>query len=186
MARKHGIQESSGYTILVIDDQEEILTSVRLLLERDGHKVLTAANGKEGLATFQQEHVHLVIVDSFMPQMTGEDVVREIRKTTKDVQIVLQTGYAGEKPPLATLRALDIQGYHRKTDGPEHLLLWVEATLKAVCQLEQVRAAELLKAECLIKQEFLGNLSHEMRSRLHVILGYSDLLSARSANDNRS
>jgi signal transduction histidine kinase len=110
--------------------------------------------------------------------MTGEEVIREIRKTNKDVQILLQTGYAGEKPPLETLRALDIQGYHSKTDGPEHLLLWVEASLKAAAHLEQVCATERLKAELLIKQDFLSNISHEMRSRLHIILGYSDLLLA--------
>jgi len=176
MARIRSTAPSSGYTILVIDDQEEILTSVRLLLERDGHKVLTALSGEEGLCTFRQEKVHLVIVDYFMPQMTGEEVVREIRKTDKDIQILLQTGYAGEKPPLETLRALDIQGYHSKTDGPEHLLLWVESSLKAAAHLEQVRAAERLKAELLVKQDFLANISHEMRSRLHIILGYSDLL----------
>lgn len=176
MARIRGTVHSSGYTILLIDDQEEILASVQLLLERDGHKVLTALNGEKGLCTFRQEKVHLVIVDYFMPQMTGEDVVREIRKTDKDIQILLQTGYAGEKPPLKTLRALDIQGYHSKTDGPEHLLLWVESSLKAAAHLEQVRAAERLKAEMLVKQDFLANISHEMRSRLHIILGYSDLL----------
>ena len=176
MARIRGTVQSSGYTILLIDDQEEILTSVRLLLEREGHKVLTALSGEEGLHTFRQEKVHLVIVDYFMPQMTGEEVVREIRTTDKDIQILLQTGYAGEKPPLETLRALDIQGYHSKTDGPEHLLLWVESALKAAAHLEQVRAAERLKAELLVKQDFLANISHEMRSRLHIILGYSDLL----------
>ena len=178
MARRREIRESSGYTILVIDDQEEILTTVRLLLERDGHQVLTALSGEEGLHIFRQEKIHLVIVDYFMPRMTGEDVIREIRKTNKDVQILLQTGYAGEKPPLETLRALDIQGYHSKTDGPEHLLLWVEASLKAAAHIEEVCATERLKAELLVKQDFLANISHEMRSRLHIILGYSDLLLA--------
>lgn len=121
MARKHTTAQPSGHTILVIDDQEEILTSVRLLLEREGHQVLTALNGEEGLGLFRQHKVHLVIVDYFMPQMNGEDVVRAIRPLDSDVQILLQTGYSGEKPPLATLRELDIQGYHSKTDGPEHL-----------------------------------------------------------------
>jgi len=176
MARKRTTAQPSGHTILVIDDQEEILTSVRLLLEREGHKVLTALNGEDGIVLFRQEKVHLVIVDYFMPQMTGEDVVRAIRKLDSDVQVLLQTGYSGEKPPLTTLRELDIQGYHSKTDGPEHLLLWVEATLKAATHLHQVRAAEQLKAELLVKQEFLSNVSHEMRSRLHIILGYGDLL----------
>ena len=176
MARKRGSAQSSGYTILVIDDQEEILTSVRLLLEREGHRVLTANNGAEGMALFRLENVHLVIVDFFMPKMTGEDVVKEIRTLNSDVQILLQTGYSGEKPPLEMMRSLDIQGYHSKTDGPEHLLLWVAVTLKAGAQLKKVRETEQLKAELLIKQEFLANASHEMRGPLHLILCSTEML----------
>jgi signal transduction histidine kinase len=179
MARKRGSAQSSGYTILVIDDQEEILISLRLLLEREGHKVLTASSGEEGLTLLRSERVHLVIVDYFMPGMSGEKVVRKIRQLDDEaqVQILLQTGYSGEKPPLEMMRALDIQGYHSKTDGPEHLLLWVEVMLKAATQLQHVREAEQLKAELqVIKQQFLANTSHEMRTPLHLILGHSEML----------
>jgi len=74
--------------------------------------------------------------------MSGEDVVHAIRALDADVQIVLQTGYSGEKPPRDMLRVLDIQGYHDKTDGPERLLLWVDVALKAADQLRHIRAAE--------------------------------------------
>jgi len=171
MARKRGSAPSSGYTILVIDDQEEILTSVRLLLEREGHRVLTANNGEDGLALFRRETVHLVIVDYFMPKMSGEDVVKEIRQLNTEVQILLQTGYAGEKPSLEMMRLLDIQGYHSKTDGPEHLLLWVAVTLKATVLLQKVR-----ETEQLIKQEFLANALREMRDPLHLILCSAEML----------
>ena len=176
MARKRGTVQSSGYTILVIDDQEEILTSVRGLLARDGHTVLTALDGATALALFQREHVDLIIVDYFMPKMTGEEVINAIRQHSRDVQILLQTGYAGEKPPLAMMRTLAIQGYHSKMDGPDDLLLWVETALKAADQFRQVRATEQLKAKLLIKEQFLSHASHEMRTPLHVILGYSDML----------
>jgi signal transduction histidine kinase len=178
MARKRNDIHPSGETILVIDDQEEILTSVRHLLERRGHTVLTTLTGAEGVAFLQDTRVQLVIVDYFMPEMTGEDVVREIRKIDPDVQILLQTGYSGEKPPLETMQELDIQGYHSKTDGPEHLLLWVDALLKANAHLQKVREMEQLKAELLMKQQFLVNASHAMRTPLHIILGYSELLLA--------
>jgi signal transduction histidine kinase len=171
MARKRGSAQSSGYTILVIDDQEEILTSVRLLLEREGHRVLTASNGEEGLALFRLENVHLVIVDYFMPKMTGEDVIKEIRQSNTEVQILLQTGYSGEKPPLEMMRELEIQGYHSKTDGPEHLLLWVAVALKAAMLLQKVR-----ETEQLIKQEFLANALREMRDPLHFILCSAEML----------
>jgi CheY-like chemotaxis protein len=142
MARKQATIHPSGYTILVADDQDETLISTRLLLEKKGHRVITASGGEEALALFRSEQVDLVIVDYFMPGMSGEDVVREIRTYDTDVQILLQTGYSGEKPPWKMLRVLDIQGYHDKSEGPERLLLWVEVVLKAATHLKQVRAME--------------------------------------------
>src|SRR5690606_14048494 len=93
--------------------------------------VLTATDGPSGIAMAQQEHPHLILVDYFMPGMTGEEVVRSIRTRDRLVQIILQTGYSGEKPARVMLRQLDIQGYHDKGAGAEQLLLWVDSALKA-------------------------------------------------------
>lgn len=170
MARKRTVASSSGYTILVVDDQEEALHSTKLLLEWEGHRVLTALSGEEALACFRHQKVHLVIVDYFMPRMSGEAVIQEIRKLDEDVQILLQTGYSGEKPPREMLRALAIQGYHDKTEGPEKLLLWVDVALKVTAQLNKVREMERMK------EQLLANVSHELRTPLHIIIGYSELL----------
>lgn len=122
---------SSGYTLLVIDDSPEILESTRRLLEAEGHRVLTANSGPAGLEVLENERVHLILVDYFMPAMTGEEVVRRVRERDRLVQIILQTGYSGEKPARVMMRDLDIQGYHDKGEGAERLLLWVDGALKA-------------------------------------------------------
>lgn len=170
MARKRHEAVASGSTVLVVDDQQEVLTSVRLLLEREGHRVLLAESGAQALATFAEEAIDLVLVDYCMPRMTGEQVVAEIRKIDRDVQIVLQTGYSGEKPPREMLRQLAIQGYHDKTEGPDRLLLWVDVALKAHAQIRQIREVESLKSQ------ILNNVSHEFRTPLHIVLGYTELL----------
>lgn len=156
MARRRRTARPSGQTILVVDDQEETLVSNRLLLEREGHHVLTARSGEEALSLFRPGVIRLVIVDYFMPRMSGEEVVHAIRALDADVQIILQTGYAGEKPPREMLRLLDIQGYYDKTDGPDRLLLWVDVALKAARQLQRVREAE---QEVMISHEQLQHLS---------------------------
>ena len=132
MARKFQTgARSSGYTVLVIDDSLEILESSRRLLEAEGHHVLTAPNGAEGLAILDRERVHLILCDYFMPEMTGEEVVRKVRERNRLVQIILVTGYSGEKPARVMMRELDIQGYHDKGQGADLLLLWVDAALKS-------------------------------------------------------
>ena len=142
MARRLTSTLSSGSTVLVVDDQEEILIASKYLLEREGHHILIALSGREGLALFRSHTVQLVIVDYLMPQMNGEQFIQEIRRLDEDVQILLQTGYSGEHPPRDMLRALAIQGYHDKSEGPDRLLLWVDVALKAAAQLKKVRDAE--------------------------------------------
>jgi len=169
MARKRKVSPT-GHTILVVDDQEEVLVSTRTLLEREGHAVLTAESGARALALFKEHEVHLLLVDYFMPQMTGEDLIREIRRFDPYVQIILQTGYAGEKPARQMMAELDIQGYQDKADGPEKLLLWIDAGLKAHRLVSRLRERERLQGE------LVANVSHEFRTPLNIIAGYTDLL----------
>ena len=86
-------------TILLVDDSREYLETTGKLLEREGHTVLTAASGAEALAIAKGERVDLMLVDYFMPGMTGEDLVRQVRKFRPYLQIIIQTGYAGSSPP---------------------------------------------------------------------------------------
>ena len=129
MARR-SIVPQSDQTILVVDDQEETLVSVSKLLQREGHRVLTAESAECALALFKHHEVDLLLVDYMMPRVSGADLVREIRMLDPFVQIILQTGYAGEQPPRALIAGMDIQGFHDKAEGPEKLLLWVDAGLK--------------------------------------------------------
>jgi signal transduction histidine kinase len=156
--------------ILVVDDQREVLYSVRNLLEREGHEVLTAESGERALGIFKTHEIHLMLVDYFMPRMTGEQLIRAIREFDPYVQIIMQTGYSGDKPAAEMMAALDIQGYHDKADGPDKLLLWVAVGLKAHRLITCLRERERLQGE------LVANVSHEFRTPLHIINGYADLL----------
>ena len=183
MARKYAAVPSSGHTILVIDDQDEILISNRLLLEKEGHKVLTALSGEEALTLFRPGEIDLVIVDYFMPEMSGEEVVQAIRQRDEEVHILLQTGYSGEKPPRAMLRTLSIQGYHDKSEGPSRLLLWADVMLKACAQRHKTREAEQAKEQVLererLKDEIVSIVSHELRTPLTSLRGFAELMLKR-------
>ncbi|HYH03896.1 MAG TPA: diguanylate cyclase, partial [Bacillota bacterium] len=131
MARISHSKVASGKRILLVDDEEEYRLATQILLTREGYEVITATNGREAVAILRQHHFDLVLLDYFMPGgITGETVVEEIRKFNQSIQVILQTGYSGECPSREMLSRLDIQGYYDKTEGPEKLLLWVEAGLK--------------------------------------------------------
>src|SRR2546430_10751861 len=141
MARLQQEATASGHTVLVVDDHSAILDTLARLLSQEGHQVLTAASGQEAIQCCGAHEVHLMLLDYFMPDMTGEEVVRQVRRFDANLQIVLQTGYASEKPARQMLRELDIQGYHDKSEGPEKLLIWVDAALKTYRHVRALRAS---------------------------------------------
>jgi diguanylate cyclase (GGDEF)-like protein len=143
MARKTRRAEHTDQVILLADDDQAYLDATRMLLEREGHRVLTALDGEEALALLTHTHVDLLLLDFYMQAMTGEEVVGALRKTNPMLQVILQTGYASEQPPRALLKRLDIQGYHDKSEGPDKLLMWVDVGLKAAHSARLVHRSRL-------------------------------------------
>ena len=138
MARKYRVRASSGYTIVLADDDPDYLEATRLLLESEGHEVRCARSGPEALTLLRGGQAHLLLLDYFMPGMTGEEVVVALRTFDPHIQVILQTAYASEHPPREMLRRLDIQGYYDKSEGPDRLLLWTDAGLKAASVVQRL------------------------------------------------
>lgn len=130
MARRSGHEHKphSGKSLLCIDDQLEFLEATRFVLEREGHKVFLASTGQEGLAIMEHERIDLLLLDYYMPSMSAEDILAQVRDPA--LQVILLTGYSSEKPPREMLDKLNIQGYCDKSRGTEELLLWVEVGLR--------------------------------------------------------
>ena len=82
--------------ILVIDDEEMMLTFLRDLLEAEGYEIITAANGAEGLALFEKHPVDLVITDMTMPGLTGNKLTRELLQIRPGLPVILCTGFSTE------------------------------------------------------------------------------------------
>ncbi len=141
MARIRPQPLPSGHTILVVDDDQDLRDTLCQLLRSDGHEVLDAANGHDAVRLCREQPVHLMLLDYFMPGITGEEVIRQVRTFDPNLQIVLQTGYASEKPPRQMMRELDIQGYHDKSEGPDRLLVWVDAALKTFRHVQALCAS---------------------------------------------
>ena len=83
-------------TVMVVDDEEMILLLTRRMLERIGYKVVTAPDGPSALAFFRENPavVDLVLLDMTMPQMTGDQVLWELRRLGCRVPIIISSGYS--------------------------------------------------------------------------------------------
>ena len=67
------------YTILVVDDEKDIVSALEIYLKAEGYRVLAAYNGKEALSEAAREDVHLILMDIMMPVMDGYQATGKIR-----------------------------------------------------------------------------------------------------------
>ena len=107
--------EAANINIALVDDDENYLEMTKMYLEDNGMKITTFSNPVEALEVCKKSRVDIVLLDYFMPQMTGEEFVKKLREVNNKTLIILQTGFAEKKPPIEMLTNLDIQGYYDKT-----------------------------------------------------------------------
>lgn len=90
-----GDPETLGGTILLVDDEETVLSVGKRMLEKLGFSVETALNGIEALELFKQkkDQIACVILDLTMPRMDGEETFRELRRLDDSVRVILSSGY---------------------------------------------------------------------------------------------
>jgi len=90
-------------SILVIDDDEQILRTLHQVLEIEGHEVVDASNGKEGIRLFKENGADLIITDIVMPEKEGLETITELRRDFPDVKIIAISG-GGRVDPESYLK----------------------------------------------------------------------------------
>lgn len=116
--------------ILVVDDEVKIVEVVKSYLNHSGYEVFETYDGKQVLELFEKVNPSLVILDLMLPDMTGEDICRQIRKQSR-VPIIMLTAKVEEED---ILKGLDIgaDDYITKPFSPRQLVARVNALLRRV------------------------------------------------------
>ena len=134
-------QEAFVPTILCVDDEPNILSSLRRLFRPHGYRVLVAESGAAGLALLEQEQVELVISDMRMPQMDGAQFLEQVRLRWPDTMRLLLTGYSDVQSILAAINRGEIHRYITKPWDDNDILLIVRHALERR-DLEQLAARQ--------------------------------------------
>jgi response regulator RpfG family c-di-GMP phosphodiesterase len=141
--------ESAPVTVLLVDDEENILRALQRLLMDEEFEVLTATSGEEGLAQLREaENVGLIISDQRMPGMNGAEFLSRSRELAPDAMRILLTGYSDIS---ATIEAINIGGAYHYISKP-----WDDAELVGTVRdaVDQyARAAEKRRLNEIIKQQ---------------------------------
>lgn len=83
----------SSRTLMLVDDEPNILTALKRLLRRDGYEILTANSGEEGLALLEDNAVDVIVSDQRMPGMMGVDFLRVVKEKYPDTVRIVLSGY---------------------------------------------------------------------------------------------
>lgn len=162
--------------ILLADDDEDYIMMTNVFLKQVGYNVDIATDGKQALEKLQTNNYQIALLDYFMPELTGEEVIEKIRETNKEIIIILQTGFSGQKPPIETMKRLNIQNYHDKTEGIDRLNLEIISAVKIFNQQNEI---ELSKYKSTAVGNLISGIAQDIKQNLLSIsagLEYTNLL----------
>lgn len=118
-----------GKRILLVDDDAEIIESLRLALESNGYTVLVARDGNQGLALTERENPDLVILDMMMPKRSGFLVLEKLRRTRENPpRVIMITANEGSRHK-AYAEMLGVDDYLRKPFPMDKLIGSVDRLL---------------------------------------------------------
>lgn len=153
----------ASVTLLCVDDEQNILASLRRLFRPDGYRVLTATAGDEGLKLLDSEHVDLVISDMRMPNMDGARFLEIVRSRWPDTLRILLTGHADITSTIEAINQGQILRYISKPWDDQDVRLIVRHALEHK-QLE--RDKERLEALTRRQNEELLELNATLEARI--------------------
>lgn len=120
-------------TILVCDDERDIVAALKIYLEADGYRVLTASNGREALEAVRNETVQLVLLDIMMPGMDGITAMSQLRAFS-NVPVILLTAKSEDSDKILGLN-VGADDYITKPFNPVEVLARVRSQLRRYLQL---------------------------------------------------
>ncbi|HTU18601.1 MAG TPA: hybrid sensor histidine kinase/response regulator [Gemmataceae bacterium] len=177
------------HTLLIVDDEPDVVQSLRDLLRRE-YNVLGATHAREAMRLLHEQPVHVVMSDQRMPDISGVEFLRMVRRDCPDAIRLLFTGYADIKAVIGAINEGHVYRYITKPWDPEELrtVLHQAAEQYDLLQerqrlLDDLRSknreleqanAELRQANAL-KEAFINVASHELRTPLTILLSLPEL-----------
>jgi len=91
-------------SVLVVDDERSMRDFLKILLEKEGHKVVTADNGEKALEILDNQSLDVVVSDIRMPGMTGIELLELIKKEFTDLPVIMITAFASPDDAVLAMK----------------------------------------------------------------------------------
>ncbi|MFA5028735.1 MAG: response regulator [Candidatus Methylomirabilota bacterium] len=171
-------------SILIVDDEAGLLTSLMLAFETQGYRVVGTATAREALAALGQEPVDVLLTDLVLPGMDGLGLLERVREARPDMPVVLMTGGATVETAVRALKG-GAADYVLKPFTLAEIFHVVERALEQRrLRQENLELAEInrrLRELDQVKSDLLSAVTHEFRTPLTVMQGWLDHLTESRA-----
>ena len=153
--------DSDKETILLVDDEQNILDLATMYLAREGFEIKTSTNGAEGLERIRQIKPALVVLDLMLPGLDGFEICRKLRSEENQVPIILLTARDEDVDKILGLE-LGADDYMTKPFNPRELAARVKAILKRV---ERIPSPQLKSEPIQIEDISIDGLRRMVRKK---------------------
>lgn len=126
--------------ILIVDDEKPISDIIKFNLTKEGYEIVTAFDGREAIAKFEEENPDLIILDLMLPELDGLEVAKEVRKTSH-IPIIMLSAKDSEFDKVIGLE-IGADDYVTKPFSNRELLARVKAHLRRTENIESAVAEE--------------------------------------------
>lgn len=149
--------DRKGIKIMIIDDDPSIIDVIKSFMD-DKYYIQGVTSSREGLLQLKKEKFDILILDYYIDELNGNNVIDEIRKYDNNLYIVLLTGFGEKITGIESLETLKIQNYYEKSADFEKLIIFIEGIIKSI---EFFNRIKYTISDRLKKLRKLNNLSQD-------------------------
>jgi len=160
------VSDNAMHHVLIVDDEDMVLVSLRDTLKREGYNVTTAPNAVEALARLKEQGFSVVITDQQMPVLTGLELLTMAREMQPDATRILITAVLSLSTVIDAINRGEIYRFIVKPWLREELLVTVK---NAVQRYELICRNQTLQATTLAMNEKLTKLNGELETQLKKV-----------------
>ncbi len=172
-----------GYQILFVDDEKNVLNSLKRVFRQENYRILTAVDGEEALEILGREKCQLMISDYMMPKMDGAELLREVKKNYPDMIRIMLTGHADMNAVLAAVRDGAVYKFILKPWNDDDIRVTVALALE---QYDLIQNNKILIKQNKEKSEEISSLAKlavTNRSQLAIMLHKRNLLNEKQVQE---
>jgi response regulator RpfG family c-di-GMP phosphodiesterase len=147
------------HTILCLDDERNILQSLKRLLRKEGYNILLSSSGEEAFKLLEEHEVHLIISDQRMPQMNGTEFLAKVKDKYPDVLRVILTGYTDVDSITESINKGHIYKFFLKPWNDNNLKLEIR---QALDQYDLIKANRHLDETVVRQNQELHNINEKL------------------------